>query len=55
MLPTSPDNRGSTVIRFLPDIVFLQVRTNDLAQRGMSPLSVGSAIEDFVRLLHDEY
>ena len=55
MVPTSLDNRGSTVIRFRPDIVFLQIGTNDLAQRGMSPLSVGSAIEDFVRLLHDEY
>ena len=43
------------VIRFRPDIVFLQIRTNDLAQRGMSPLTVGSAIEDFVRLLRDEY
>ena len=39
------------VLRF----VFLQIGTNDLAQRGMSPLTVGSAIEDFVRLLHDEY
>ena len=55
MVPTSPDNRGSTVIRFLPDIVFLQIGTNYQAQRGMSPLTVGSAIEDFVRLLHDEY
>ena len=55
MVPTSPDNRGLTVIRFLPDTVFLQIGTNDLAQRGMSPLTVGSAIEDFVRLLHDEY
>ena len=55
MVPTSPDNRSLTVIRFLPDIVFLQVGTNDLAQRGMSPLTVGSAIEDFVRLFHDEY
>jgi len=43
------------VIRFRPDIVFLQIGTNDLVQRGMSPLTVGSAIEDFVRLLHDEY
>ena len=43
------------VIRFRPDIVFLQIGTNDLAQRGMTPLTVGSAIEDFVHLLHDEY
>ena len=42
------------VIRFRPDIVFLQIGTNELAQRGMSPLTVGSATEDFVRLLHDE-
>ena len=55
MVPASPDNRSLTVIRFLPDTVFLQVGTNDLAQRGMSPLTVGSAIEDFVRLFHDEY
>ena len=53
MVPTSPDDRVSTVIRFRPDI--LQIGTNDLAQRGMSPLTVGSAIEDFVRLFHDEY
>ena len=43
------------VLRFRPDIVFLQIGTNDLAQRGMSPLTVGSAVEDFVRLFHDEY
>ena len=43
------------VIRFRPDIVFLQIGTNDLAQRGMSPLTVGSAIEDFIPLFHDEY
>ena len=36
---------------------FLQIGTNDLAKRGLSPLTVGSAIEpeDFVRLLRDEY
>ena len=55
MVPTSPDDRVSTVIHFRPDSVFLQIGTNDLAQRGMSPLTVGSAIEDFVRLFHDEY
>lgn len=43
------------VIRFRPDVVFLQVGTNDLTQRGMTPITVGSAIEDFVRLLHDEH
>ena len=43
------------VISFRWDIVFLQIGTNDLVQRGMSPLTVGSAIEDFVLLLHDEY
>ena len=55
MLPTSPDDRVSTVIRFRPDIVFLQIGTNALAQRGMSALFVGSAIEDVFRLFHDEY
>ena len=55
MVPTSPDDRVSTVIRFRPDIVFLQIGTKDLAQRGMSPLTVGSAIEDFFRLFYDEY
>mgnify|MGYP002259979902 FL=1 len=43
------------VIRFGSDIVFLQIGTNDLAQRGMSPLTVGSAIEGFVRIFYDEY
>ena len=43
------------VIRFRPDIVFLQIGTNDLVERGMSPLTVGSATEDFVRRLHDEH
>lgn len=43
------------VIRCRPDIVFLQIRTNDLTQRRMSSLTLGSAIEDFVRFLHDEY
>ena len=38
-----------------PDIVFLQVGTNDLTVKGMTPLTVGSAIEDLVRLLHDSY
>ena len=55
MVPTSPDNLSLTVIRFLPDILFLQIGTNALAQRGMSPLTVGSAIEDVFRLFHDEY
>ena len=55
MVSTSPDDRVSTVIRFRPDIVFLQIGTNDLAQRRMSLLTVDSAIEDFFRLFHDEY
>ena len=38
-----------------PDIVFLQIGTNDLTVKGMTPLTVGSAIEDLVRLLHDSY
>ena len=43
------------VSRFQPDIVYLEIGTNDLTQRGMSALTVGSAIEDLVRLLHDNY
>ena len=43
------------LIRFRPDIVFRQIGTNDLAQGGMSPLTVGLAIEEFVRIFHDEY
>ena len=44
----------STLIRFRPHIVFLQIGTHDLAQRGMSPLTMGSAKDVFVRL-HDKY
>ena len=40
---------------FQADIVFLRIGTNDLTRRHASPANVGSAIEDFVRLLHDEY
>ena len=36
-----------------PDIVVVQLGTNDLS--SCPPLQVGSAIEDFVRLLHDSY
>ena len=43
------------VIRFCPDIVFLQIGTNDLAQHGMFPLTVASAMEVFLCVLHDEY
>ena len=43
------------VERFKPDVVFLQIGTNDLTHRGSSPASVGSAIEDLVCLLHHEY
>ena len=45
----------STLIRFRPDIVFLQIGTHDLAQWGMLPLTMGSAKEVFVRLLHGKY
>lgn len=43
------------IIRFRPDLVFLQVGTNNLTQRGMTTTTVGLAIEDFIRLLHDEH
>jgi lysophospholipase L1-like esterase len=39
---------------FKPDIVFLQIGSNDLTQRNMSHISVGSRLEEFVRQLHDE-
>ena len=39
------------VIRFCPDIVFLQIGTNDLAQHGMSPLTVVLLDEYGVSLL----
>ena len=42
------DMRAITVFR--PDIVILQLGTNDLS--NASPLRVGSDIEDFVRLLY---
>jgi len=38
---------------FRPDIVIVQLGTNDLADH--TPLRVGSVIEEFVRLLHDSY
>ena len=38
---------------FRPGIVIVQLGTNDLT--SYSPLQVGSAIEDFVHLLHDSY
>ena len=38
---------------FRPDIVIVQLDTNDLTL--CHPLQVGSAIEDFVHLLHDSY
>lgn len=43
------------VAQFQPDIVFLQIGTNDLTLRGMSSVKLGSEMEDFVRLLHEEY
>lgn len=43
------------VAEFKPDIVFIQIGTNDLTQRNMSPLTVGSAIEELVTLLHNEF
>ena len=41
----------SVVKSFKPDIVILQVSTNDLSH--LSPVNVGSAIEDLTRSLHD--
>lgn len=38
---------------FRPDIVIVQLGTNDLT--SCPPLQVGSAMEDFVHLLHDLY
>ena len=38
---------------FRPDIVIIHLGSNDICHH--SPLHVGSAIEDFVRLLHDAY
>ena len=38
---------------FAPDIVVLQLGTNDLSR--LDPLVVGSAIEDLVRILHDSH
>ena len=38
---------------FNPDIVIIQLGSNDLT--GETALRVGSAIDDFVRLLHDVY
>ena len=41
------------VASFKPDIVILQLGTNDLSQ--LTALVVGSALEDLVRLLHDSH
>ena len=41
----------SVVVRFKPDIVILQLGTNDL--NHLSPVNVGPAIEDLTRSLHD--
>ena len=38
---------------FQPEIIIMQLGSNDLTDSD--PLHVGSAIEDFVRLLHDTY
>ena len=38
---------------FRPQIVIMQLGSNDLTDSD--PLHVGSAIEDFVRVLHDTY
>ena len=41
------------VASFAPDIVILQLGTNDLSR--LDPLVVGSAIEELVTILHDTY
>ena len=38
---------------FRPEIVIMQLGSNDLTDSN--PLHVGSAVEDFLRLLHDTY
>ena len=43
----------NVVASFRPEIVIMQLGSNDLADSD--PLHVGSAIDDFVRLLHDTY
>ena len=43
----------NVVDSFRPEIVIMQLGFNDLTESD--PLHVGSAIEDFVRLLHDTY
>ena len=43
------------VDRFKPGVVIVHIGTNDLTRRRSSPASVGSAIEDLVCLLHNEY
>ena len=43
------------ISKFRADIVYLEIGTNDLTRRHVYPANVGSAIEDFVRLLHVEY
>ena len=45
----------AAVSQFRPDIVYLEIGTNDLTQRNASAVTIGSAIEDFVRLLYEEY
>ena len=42
----------NVVDSFRPEIVIMQLGFNDLTESD--PLHVGSAIEDFVRLLHDK-
>ena len=41
------------VASFAPDIVILQLGTNDLSR--LDPLVVGSSIEELVTILHDKY
>jgi len=44
----------AAVSQFRPDIIYLEIGTNDLTLRNASAVTVGSAIEDFVRLLREQ-
>ena len=44
------------VRQFSPDIVILQLGTNDISDRSIrSVLTVGSQLEDLTKLLHDQF
>ena len=44
------------VRQFSPDIVILQLGTNDISDRSIrSALTVGSQLEDLTKLLHEQF